>query len=64
MSFEYFFAVVYILLGAFFSLTGFQILKPFKNDEERQKGVTDKYKNLYRYGGMAMVLWGLFKLFR
>jgi hypothetical protein len=50
-----------ILLGTIFVLIGFKIYKPFSKDREKQ--MYKKYINLYRFGGIALLIWGLSKVF-
>jgi hypothetical protein len=49
-----------LLLGTFFILIGFKIYKPFTGEEGEKK--FQKTKNLYRLGGIALVIWGLVKI--
>jgi hypothetical protein len=49
-----------LLLGTIFILIGFKIYKPFKKDREEE--IYKKYINLYRFGGIGLVIWGLVKI--
>jgi hypothetical protein len=50
-----------ILLGTIFILIGFKIYKPFSKDKEEE--IYKKHINLYRFGGIGLLIWGLFKVF-
>jgi hypothetical protein len=50
-----------ILLGIIFILIGFKIYKPFSKDKEEE--MYNKYINLYRFGGIGLLIWGLIKVF-
>lgn len=52
---------VNILLGIIFILIGFKIYKPFAKDREEE--IYKKYINLYRFGGIGLLIWGLIKVF-
>lgn len=53
--------IVYIAAGLFATLSGFKILKPFKNNEEKRQNI-DKYQFYYRYGGMVITAYGIYKI--
>lgn len=53
--------IVYIALGLFATLSGYKILKPFKNDDKKKQNI-DKYQFYYRYGGILIAAYGIFKL--
>lgn len=57
-----FFGYFNLLLGIVFILIGFKIYKPFTGDKGAE--TYRKYKNLYRFGGIGLVIWGLVKIFR
>ena len=59
---EYFFGSFNIILGIVFILIGFKIYRPFKANKEREKEIYAKYINLYRIGGIGLVIWGLVKI--
>jgi hypothetical protein len=46
-----------ILLGTVFILLGFKIYKPFRKDNA--EAMYKKYVNLFRFGGIALLIWGL-----
>lgn len=50
-----------VSLGTIFILIGFKIYKPFNKDKEEE--IYKKYINLYRFGGIGLVIWGLIKIF-
>jgi di/tricarboxylate transporter len=49
-----------VVLGTIMMLIGWKVYKPFRKDREEE--VYAKYQNLYRYGGVAMVIWGLIRI--
>lgn len=53
--------IVYIAAGLFATLSGFKILKPFKNNEEKRHNI-DKYQFYYRYGGVVIAAYGIYKI--
>ena len=53
--------IVYIAAGLFATLSGFKILKPYKNNEQMRTNI-DKYQFYYRYGGILIVAYGIYKL--
>jgi SNF family Na+-dependent transporter len=54
--------IVFILFGLFATLTGFDILRPFQNDAKK-KAQIERHKYFYKFGGLAMFLYGIFKLY-
>jgi hypothetical protein len=50
-----------IVLGTIFILIGFRIYKPFNKEKEEE--IYKKYINLYRFGGIGLLIWGLIKVF-
>ena len=50
-----------IVIGTMCILIGFKIYRPFK--KEKEKEIYDKYLNLYRYGGIGILIWGLIRVF-
>jgi len=50
-----------ILLGTIFILIGFKIYKPFSKEKEEM--MYKKYINLYRFGGIGLLIWGIIKVF-
>lgn len=46
-----------IVIGTIFTLIGFKIYKPFKKEKEEM--AYKKYGDLYKYGGIIMVIGGL-----
>jgi hypothetical protein len=54
------YSIFNILLGIIFILIGLEIYKPFKKDKEEE--IMRKFKGLYLWGGMGLILWGLVKL--
>lgn len=57
----YFFGSFYILIGVFFMLTGFKIIYPFKNNQEIRKRINDNL-NMYRFGGIGLIIFGVLKI--
>lgn len=53
--------IVYIAAGLFATLSGFKILKPFKNNEQQRQNI-DKYQFYYRYGGILIAAYGIYRL--
>jgi len=47
--------------GLFATLSGFNILHPFKNHPHKQENI-EKYQPLYRYGGLVIIAYGIYKL--
>lgn len=56
-----FYGYVSILLGIISILIGFKIYKPFAKDREEE--IYKKYINLYRFGGIGLLIWGLIRVF-
>lgn len=53
--------IVYIATGLFATLSGFNVLSPFKNNEQQRQNIV-KYRFYYRYGGILIAAYGIFKL--
>jgi hypothetical protein len=60
MSLSILFGYFNILIGSIMILIGFKIYKPFKGEHSEE--TFGKVKNLYRFGGIALLFWGLFKI--
>jgi hypothetical protein len=45
--------------GIFAILIGFQLLKPFN---PKWQEITNRYLLVFKYGGIAIIIWGLFKM--
>ena len=58
---DHFYGYFNVILGILMILIGFRIYKPFKG--EKGEAVYRKFKDLYRYGGIGMLIWGLTKIF-
>ncbi len=58
---DHFIGYFNLALGTIFILIGFKIYKPFKGEEGENK--FQKMKAFYRIGGIALVIWGLVKIF-
>jgi heme A synthase len=56
------FGIFNILLGAVFVLIGLKIYKPFK--KEKEEVIMKKFKGLYLWGGIGLIVWGSIKLFQ
>lgn len=56
------FGIFNILLGAVFVLIGLKIYKPFK--KEKEEAIMKKFKGLYLWGGIGLIVWGSIKLFQ
>jgi hypothetical protein len=50
-----------LALGTIMTLIGFKIYRPFKKEKEDE--VYRKFGNLYKFGGIALILWGLIRVF-
>lgn len=57
---ENFYGYFNILLGTVFILIGFKVYKPFSKDKEDE--IYRKYINLYRFGGIGILIWGLIRV--
>ena len=55
--------IVYMAAGLFASLSGFKILKPYKNNDLNRRNI-DNYQFFYRYGGLLVFAYGVFKLLK
>lgn len=51
----------YVAAGLFATLSGFGVIHPFRNHPERI-GNIEKYKTVYRYGGLLIIAYGVYKL--
>lgn len=50
-----------IVLGIIASSIGFKIYKPFRADKAEE--MERKFGTFYKVGGIALVIWGLLKIF-
>jgi hypothetical protein len=57
---ELFFAFFNIILGLFFALTGFKVIRTLDKDKEEK--TLEKYGLFFKLGGIGLVLWGIIKL--
>lgn len=55
-----FFAFFNLIFGIVLLLTGLRIYRPFSR--ERESEVLGKYQNFYRYGGIFLILVGLYRI--
>jgi hypothetical protein len=58
-------AFILIFFGGYISLLGFKIIKPKKDNPEFQNKMIKwhkKFGNLAKYGGIALVIWGILNL--
>jgi len=60
-SLDNFYGYFNLVLGTIMTLIAFKIYRPFSKEEEDEK--YRKFGNLFKYGGIAMIIWGLIKLF-
>lgn len=58
---DHFYGYFSLILGTIFILIGFKVYKPFKGEGGEQK--FQKMKTFYRLGGIALLIWGLVKIF-
>jgi len=58
---EGFYGYFNIVLGSIMILIGFEIYKPFKT--EKGQRIFNRLKDLYRFGGIGILIWGLIKIF-
>jgi len=49
-----------LALGTIMVLIGFKVYKPFSKEKEEE--TYKKFGNLYKFGGIAMIIWGLVKI--
>jgi hypothetical protein len=56
-QYDHFYGYFNIALGIAMILIGFKIYRPFKNEE-----TFNKLKNLYRFGGIALAIYGLIRI--
>lgn len=61
-SIDNFYGYFNLVLGITMTLIGFKVYKPFKKDNEEQ--TYRKFGNLFKYGGIAMTIWGLLRVFQ
>ena len=50
-----------LILGTIMTLIGFKVYRPFRKDKEEE--IYKKFGNLYKFGGIALIVWGLIKIF-
>ena len=55
--------IVYVATGLFATLSGFKILHPFKNSPDKRENIL-KYQAFYRYGGLLVIAYGIYKFFQ
>jgi hypothetical protein len=59
-GFDSFLPYFNIFLGTLMTLIGFKIYKPFA--KEKAEDIFKKYGGLYKYGGLAMLIYGVITL--
>ena len=59
-TFRMFYGYITIIFGLFMTLIGFRIYEPTKvfSSEEFH----EKYGVLFKFGGLGLLLWGIFKI--
>lgn len=57
---DHFYGYFNLLLGTIFILIGFKLYRPFSKEKEEE--MYKKYINLYRFGGIGLLIWGLIKV--
>lgn len=61
----YIYVIAVLFGGVYLSLLGFKIYNPQKNDPEQQERMIkwhDKFGNYAKYGGIALIFWGVINL--
>ena len=58
---ENFYGYFNLILGTIMTLIGFKVYRPFKKDKEEE--TYKKFGNLYKFGGIALIVWGLIQIF-
>lgn len=58
---ENFYGYFNLVLGTIMTLIGFKVYRPFKKEKEEE--TYRKFGNLYKFGGIALIIWGLIKIF-
>ncbi|WP_262708657.1 hypothetical protein [Chryseotalea sanaruensis] len=43
------------------TLIGFRVYRPFT--KEKEEAMYKKFGNFFKYGGIALIVWGLIKIF-
>ncbi|GCC50264.1 hypothetical protein SanaruYs_04790 [Chryseotalea sanaruensis] len=60
-SIDSFYGYFNLVLGSTMTLIGFRVYRPFT--KEKEEAMYKKFGNFFKYGGIALIVWGLIKIF-
>lgn len=60
-SIDNFYGYFNLILGTIMTLIGFSVYRPFT--KEKEETFHKKFGNFFKYGGIALIIWGLIKIF-
>ncbi|MCU0398060.1 MAG: hypothetical protein MUC73_08150 [Cyclobacteriaceae bacterium] len=58
-NFNFITGLLNLAAGIFATLIGFRVLKPFN---PKWQEITKYYLLVFKYGGIAIIIWGIFKM--